>query len=111
MLPSSCAASAPPRRERTAEWIARLGLRGFETAFPYQLSGGMRKRAGSRRRWSRPEILLMTSRSRPRRADAQLMEGELSAVAGLRKTVIFVTTIRGSDRAARGGGVTADRGA
>lgn len=51
------------RREREAqarEWIARVGLSGFESSFPYQLSGGMRKRTSiAQALIVRPEILLM----------------------------------------------------
>lgn len=51
------------RREREAqarEWIARVGLAGFESSFPYQLSGGMRKRTSiAQALIVRPEILLM----------------------------------------------------
>jgi NitT/TauT family transport system ATP-binding protein len=31
-------------KEKVAQWIAKVGLSGFENHFPHQLSGGMRKR-------------------------------------------------------------------
>ncbi|GAC1659185.1 MAG: ABC transporter ATP-binding protein [Candidatus Elarobacter sp.] len=81
-------------RTRAAEWIGRVGLRGFEALFPHQLSGGMRKRASlAQTLVYDPEILLMDE---PFSAlDVQtrnLMEGELLNLwQGSGKTVIFVT--------------------
>lgn len=41
------------------EWLARLGLKGRETAYPYELSGGMRQRVGIARCFAlNPDIIL-----------------------------------------------------
>src|SRR2546430_6800436 len=47
-------------REKAREWIARVGLAGFEDRDPYQLSGGMRKRVAlAQSLINGPRILLM----------------------------------------------------
>jgi NitT/TauT family transport system ATP-binding protein len=85
------AASAGPR---VAEWIARIGLTGFEGYHPYQLSGGMRKRVAlAMTMVYDPEIVLMDE---PFGAlDVQtrnLMENDLLDIwAQFRRTVVFVT--------------------
>jgi len=85
------------RRERKAiahDWINRVGLRGFEKAYPSQLSGGMRQRVALARGFaSGNEILLMDE---PFGAlDAQtraFMQEELLALwQEHQKTVLFVT--------------------
>jgi NitT/TauT family transport system ATP-binding protein len=85
------------RREREVlarEWIATVGLSGFENAYPHQLSGGMRKRVSlASMLVASPDIILMDE---PFSAlDVQtrsLMENELMAIwQRERKTVLFVT--------------------
>lgn len=56
------ARGVPPRqrRERALEAIDRIGLDGFETAYPKELSGGMRQRVGfARALVLEPDLLLM----------------------------------------------------
>ena len=50
------------REARTAalRWIERVGLKGFDDRFPYQLSGGMRKRVAMAQCWIvQPDLVLM----------------------------------------------------
>ena len=81
-------------RGRAREWIARVGLAGFEDRYPHQLSGGMRKRVGlAQSLINGPRILLMDE---PFSAlDVQtrtLMENELLSLwAASRPSVVFVT--------------------
>jgi NitT/TauT family transport system ATP-binding protein len=81
-------------REQAREWIARVGLTGFEDRYPHQLSGGMRKRVAlAQTLINRPRILLMDE---PFSAlDVQtrtLMENELLALwSDLESSVVFVT--------------------
>jgi NitT/TauT family transport system ATP-binding protein len=47
-------------RERAREWIARVGLRGFEDYYPARLSGGMRKRVAiAQTLCYEPDVILM----------------------------------------------------
>jgi sulfonate transport system ATP-binding protein len=85
---------AAEARERAIEWMKRVGLAGFESYYPHQLSGGMRKRVSlATTLIYGPPILLMDE---PFSAlDVQtrnLMENELLDLwADTRNTVLFVT--------------------
>ena len=46
------------RRKAGAEWLERVGLKGFDNAYPHELSGGMRQRVAIARAFAiRPKIL------------------------------------------------------
>jgi NitT/TauT family transport system ATP-binding protein len=81
-------------RKKAHEWIARVGLTGFEDRYPHQLSGGMRKRVALAQTFiNEPQILLMDE---PFSAlDVQtraLMEDELLTLwSSLKSSVVFVT--------------------
>ncbi len=87
-------ASRDEARRRAREWVARVGLAGFEDRYPHQLSGGMRKRVAlAQSLINEPEILLMDE---PFSAlDVQtrtLMENELLDLwSETSASVVFVT--------------------
>jgi len=79
---------------RARDWVRRVGLAGFESHYPHQLSGGMRKRVALAQTFiNDPEILLMDE---PFSAlDVQtraLMQDELLQLwSANRASVVFVT--------------------
>ncbi|MGH7107588.1 MAG: ABC transporter ATP-binding protein, partial [Acetobacteraceae bacterium] len=85
------------RRQAMAEarqWVARVGLAGFEDRFPHQLSGGMRKRVAVAQSWIvDPRILLMDEPFAALDVQTrQSMENELLELwQERRKTVLFIT--------------------
>ncbi|MDD1769106.1 MAG: ABC transporter ATP-binding protein [Methanomassiliicoccales archaeon] len=82
------------RRKISDKYIDLVGLKGFETSHPYELSGGMKQRVGIARALANdPAILLMDE---PFGAlDAQtrnLMQKELLRIwSETKKTVVFIT--------------------
>jgi NitT/TauT family transport system ATP-binding protein len=81
-------------RERVEEWIARVGLRGFEDYYPSRLSGGMRKRAAIAQTLSyEPDIILMDEPFA--HLDVQtryyLEEDLMKLCVDGRRTILFVT--------------------
>ena len=82
------------RRERIRRYIELMGLQGYESAFPHQLSGGMQQRVAIARSYVLdPDVLLMDE---PFGAlDAQtrvVMQEELVKLARLSpRTVLFIT--------------------
>ncbi|HEY3871741.1 MAG TPA: ABC transporter ATP-binding protein [Actinocrinis sp.] len=80
--------------QRARDWIRRVGLSGFEEHFPYQLSGGMRKRVAlAQTMINGPRILLLDEPFSGLDAQTrQIMSGELLGLwESLRATVVMVT--------------------
>jgi NitT/TauT family transport system ATP-binding protein len=69
-------------RTRADAWLARVGLAGFETHYPSQLSGGMRKRVTMAQNWilGRSQLLMDEPFSALDVHTRQLMESELLAL-------------------------------
>jgi NitT/TauT family transport system ATP-binding protein len=79
---------------RAREWLGRVGLSGFETRFPHELSGGMRKRVAlAQMLILDPQLLLMDEPFSALDVQTrQLMENELLDLwSANRKSVLFIT--------------------
>ena len=82
------------RREKAQYLIELVGLKGFENAYPYQLSGGMKQRVGIARAYCvNPDILLMDEPFGALDAQTryQMEEEVLRIWQAEKRTVIFVT--------------------
>ena len=85
---------AAERRREATRWITRVGLDGFEQAYPHQLSGGMRQRANIIRTLIyEPSVILMDEPFGPLDAQTRLSLQALllSIWETQRATVLFVT--------------------
>jgi NitT/TauT family transport system ATP-binding protein len=87
--------TAPDAAEAQArDWLARVGLAGFEHRYPHQLSGGMKKRVAlAQMLILDPQILLMDEPFSALDVQTrQLMENELLELwSANRKSVLFIT--------------------
>ncbi len=82
------------REDRARAYVDKVGLSGFEDAYPHQLSGGMRQRVGLARALAvDADILLMDEpfASVDEQIRRKFQDDLLRLLSDERKTVIFVT--------------------
>lgn len=80
--------------EKARDWLARVGLAGFEDRYPHQLSGGMRKRVALAQTFiNEPQILLMDEPFSALDVQTRTLMGDelLNLWSSLSASVIFVT--------------------
>jgi NitT/TauT family transport system ATP-binding protein len=80
--------------ESAQTWLERVGLHGFGNHYPYQLSGGMRKRVAMAQSWIvQPDLILMDEPFSALDVHTRLlMESEILGLwTGSGRTVVFVT--------------------
>jgi NitT/TauT family transport system ATP-binding protein len=85
---------AGERRAKAQDWIRRMGLEGFERHYPFQLSGGMQKRASiARTMIYGPDVILMDEPfgSLDAHTRMSLQNGLLDLWNRDQKTILFVT--------------------
>jgi NitT/TauT family transport system ATP-binding protein len=86
--------SSGERRARADKWLERTGLKGFENAYCYELSGGMRQRGNIVRTLIyEPEVILMDEPFGPLDAQTRivLQDQLLDIWHSTKTTIIFVT--------------------
>ncbi len=82
------------RHARADEYIAMVGLQGFEHHFPYQLSGGMQKRGSIIRTMIyEPSVILMDEPFGPLDAQTRMvLQADLLRLSSQRaQTILFIT--------------------
>jgi NitT/TauT family transport system ATP-binding protein len=82
------------RLARARHWLDRVGLSGFDNAYPHELSGGMRQRVGIARAFSiDPDILLCDEAfGHLDEVTANKLRADfLSLIRETRKTSVFIT--------------------
>ena len=82
------------RTERAAQWVERVGLQGYEEAFPHHLSGGMQQRVGLARALATDADILVMDEAFS--ALDPLIRSDMRALLldlqhELHKTIVFVT--------------------